>query len=101
MAKFPMTPRGQQTLREELKRVLEASNDWDRETWRLDVSDATERSMVLRPLMSAADADAAWRLRCEVREKLLSFIQREHPSALPHLRTDVAVPRLPAKISAA
>jgi small-conductance mechanosensitive channel len=88
-------------LREELKRILEASKDWDRETWRLEVSDATERSMVLRPLMSAADADAAWRLRCEVREKLLGFIQREYPSALPHLRTDLALPRLPAQISAA
>ena len=79
-------------LREELKRILDASKDWDQDTWRLDVSDATERSMVVRPLMSAADADAAWRLRCEVREKLLGFIQREFPSALPRLRAEFAPP---------
>ena len=88
-------------LREELKRVLEASKDWDRDTWRLEVSDATERSMVLRPLMSAGSAEAAWRLRCEVREKLLGFIQREYPSALPHVRTDLGAPRAASKISAA
>ncbi|HKO90876.1 MAG TPA: mechanosensitive ion channel domain-containing protein [Polyangiaceae bacterium] len=76
-------------LREELKRILDASADWDRTQWRLDVSDATERTMVVRPLMSAANSDAAWRLRCEVREKLIGFLQREYPGALPHVRAEL------------
>jgi len=79
-------------LREELKRVLDSSEHWDRERWALDVSDATERSMVVRPLMSAKSADAAWSLRCEVREKLISFIQREYPGALPHVRAEFSKP---------
>jgi small-conductance mechanosensitive channel len=76
-------------LREELKRILDASEDWDREQWRLDVTDATERGMVVRPLMSTTSSDAAWRLRCEVREKLIGFIQREYPGALPHVRAEL------------
>ncbi|HEX5518544.1 MAG TPA: hypothetical protein VFX32_13140 [Pseudolabrys sp.] len=42
--------------------------------------------MELRLLMSARSSGAAFDLRCEVREKLIDFIQREHPEALPHSR---------------
>jgi hypothetical protein len=45
--------------------------------------------MELRALMSAGDASAAWNLRCEVREKLIEFIQREYPQALPRLRAEL------------
>jgi len=86
-------------LREELKRILDASEDWDREQWRLDVTDATERGMVVRPLMSTTSSDAAWRLRCEVREKLIGFIQREYPGALPHVRAELTTLPTAEKVS--
>lgn len=38
-------------------------------------------------LMSfAARIALAWDLRCEVREKLVDFLRREYPHALPRLR---------------
>jgi Mechanosensitive ion channel len=86
-------------LREELKAILDASADWDREQWRLDVTDATERGMVVRPLMSTASSDAAWRLRCLVREKLIGFIQREYPGALPHVRAELTTLPTSEKVS--
>jgi hypothetical protein len=47
--------------------------------------------MEVRILASAADAGLAFDLRCEIREKLLAYLVREHPSALPRLR--MAAPR--------
>jgi hypothetical protein len=45
--------------------------------------------MELRALMSAADASTAWTLRCEVREKLVDFIQKNYPQALPKVRAEL------------
>ena len=37
----------------------------------------------LRALVSARNASATFDLRCEVREKLIAFLAREFPQALP------------------
>jgi hypothetical protein len=39
--------------------------------------------------MSAADASVAWSLRCEVREKLIDFVKKNYPQALPRLRAEL------------
>ena len=76
-------------LREEFHRILKDSNKWDGKVWGLQVTNATERTMELRALMSAADASAAWDLRCEVREKLIEFVQKNYPEALPKTRAEL------------
>jgi hypothetical protein len=43
----------------------------------------------LRALMSAPDAPTAWNLRCEVREKLIEFIQKNYPDGLPKMRAEL------------
>ena len=75
-------------IRAELRRILEASELWDKKVEGLQVTNMTERTVELRALMSAADASMAWSLRCEVREKLLAFVQREFPDGLPRLRVE-------------
>ena len=75
-----------QSVREELKRALEQSEDWDGEVCVVQVTDTTEKTMVVRALMSANDASRLWNLRCQVREKLIDFIQREFPESLPRFR---------------
>jgi len=82
-----------EALRTELKRVLETSGLWDGQVWGLQVTDATEHTMQLRALMSAPDAGRAWDLRCHVRERLIAFLQTQHPEALPRLRAEVGPPR--------
>jgi small-conductance mechanosensitive channel len=76
-------------LRQELSRILTASPLWDGKVNVLQVTDAKERTLEIRALASAADAGRAWDLRCEVREKLLGFLQRQYPEALPRVRASV------------
>jgi hypothetical protein len=41
---------------------------------------------------SARNAPESWDLRCEIREKILAFLRREMPEALPRQRADVSPP---------
>ena len=66
-------------LRAELTRLLEASRYWDGKVNVLQVTDAKEHTLEIRALASAADASLAWDLRCEIREKLVAFIQQNVP----------------------
>lgn len=74
-------------IRAELRRVVEASSLWDRDVCALQVTDAKENTLELRCLVSAIDAGTAFDLRCEIREKLVKFIQERLPESLPHRRT--------------
>jgi len=73
-------------LRAELRRVVEAAPEWDSRTATLVVTDATERAMKIRVLVSARAAGPAFDLGCKVREALLSFLAREYPQFLPQAR---------------
>ncbi len=42
-----------------------------------------------RVLATAADSGKAWDLRCEIREKLILFIQKNFPQHLPRVRAEV------------
>jgi small-conductance mechanosensitive channel len=75
-----------QPLRDELDRILETSPYWDRNVKVLQVTDAREHTLQLRALASATDASTAWDLRCEVREKLIAFVQQHYPESLPRMR---------------
>jgi hypothetical protein len=75
-----------QRLREKLDAVLENSKLWDRRVKAVQVTDAREHTVQVRALLSAANAGAAFDLRCEVREALLRFLQQEHPESLPRMR---------------
>ncbi len=76
-------------VRNELRKQLEASPHWDGDVCVLHVVEARERTVEVRALMSALDSGAAWELRCHVREKLLEYLQREHPETLPRLRAEL------------
>ena len=76
-------------VRQELARIARDSPLWDGRMVSLQVSDATERAVELRALVSARNAPQTWDLRCEVREKLIAFLQREHPQALPTARVEL------------
>ena len=75
-------------LRAKAEEIARASKLWDGQVVNVQVSDAREQVMQVRILVSARDSPTAWDLRCEVREKLIDFIQREFPGALPKTRSE-------------
>ncbi|MEE4185846.1 MAG: mechanosensitive ion channel domain-containing protein [Gammaproteobacteria bacterium] len=75
-----------EALRAELQRLAHQSEHFDGRVCLLQVTDAGERSLELRALVSARDSGSAWDLRCEVREGLIRFLQRTQPEALPKIR---------------
>ena len=79
-------------LREELQRIVEASEHWDGDVVGLQMTDASERTVTLRALASAKDAPTLWDLRCEIRERLVAYIREQYPEALPALRTRLEPP---------
>jgi small-conductance mechanosensitive channel len=77
------------SIRKELTRILENSKYWDKKVNVLQVTNASETAVELRALMSAVDSPTAWDLRCEVREKLLLFLQKNYPESLPKTRIEL------------
>ncbi len=77
-------------IRKKLTDIASQSKLWNGKVVNLQVSDCKETTIELRALVSANSASAVWDLRCEVREKLVDFLQREHPSALPRRRYETA-----------
>ena len=75
-------------VRQELTRLLNSSTLWDRRVNVLQVTDAKERTIELRALMSAKSSGEAFDLRCYVRENLIKFIDTNYPDSLPKMRTE-------------
>jgi small-conductance mechanosensitive channel len=75
-----------EAVREELSRIAAASALWDKRVVNLQVSDVRDSVIELRALVSARNAPQTWDLRCEVREKLVTFLQANYPGALPQRR---------------
>ncbi|MCR9081360.1 MAG: mechanosensitive ion channel family protein [Cyclobacteriaceae bacterium] len=73
-------------LREELDRILENTPLWDKKVKVLQVTDAKERTVESRILVSAKNSPTAWDLRVHVREKMIEFLQKNYPAALPRSR---------------
>jgi len=73
-------------IRAELGRLVENNDKWDRRVAQIQVADATERTMTVRVLVSAADAGRLWDLRCDIREGLIVWLRENAPESLPRER---------------
>jgi small-conductance mechanosensitive channel len=80
-------------MRAELHRILESTELWDRRVSVLQVTDAVGAFVRLRALVSSADAPTDWDLRCLVRERLVAWLQQNHPAAVPHARLTLSTER--------
>ena len=73
-------------MRKELDRILETTQLWDKKVKVLQVTDAKERTVESRILVSAKNSPTAWDLRVYVREKMIEFLQKNYPESLPKMR---------------
>ena len=82
-----------ESLRAELAKIVEPERGklWNGKVQGLQVTDATDRSVQIRALVSSDDAGKAWDLRCLVREKLMAFLKKTQPQALPRVRAESGV----------
>jgi small-conductance mechanosensitive channel len=69
---------------------LKESPLWDGRKAAVLVTDANERTMVVRVSFSAKNADDAWDLECTLREKLIGYIREKYPHALPTARINLS-----------
>ena len=78
-------------MRDELTRLLQASDLWDGRVGVLQVTEGTGGYVRVRALASATDAPTLFDLRCYVREELVDWLQRTQPHALPRARFEGAL----------
>jgi len=69
-------------VRKKLDEILQQSPLWDGRVAKLQVTDLPDGKIELRALVSARSPGQTWDLRCEVREKLIAFLQNEKQSPI-------------------
>jgi small-conductance mechanosensitive channel len=76
-------------LRKEYNRLIDKHPLWDKKVKIIQVTDSKQSVMEVRVLMSAANSSNAFDLRCDIREGLITYIQKNYPEALPKTRAEV------------
>ncbi|MBI3199326.1 MAG: mechanosensitive ion channel [Rhodospirillales bacterium] len=76
-------------VRARLEQIVKETKLWDGQVVNLQVVDSSESAIQLRALVSARSSPEAWDLRCEVREKLIEFLQHSYPGVLPKQRAEL------------
>lgn len=79
-------------LRAKVEEIVHASPLWDKRVVNVQVTDFRESVMEVRILVSASNAGRVFDIRCEVRERLIAFLQEAYPAALPRVRTEFSTP---------
>lgn len=69
-------------MRAKLEEICRGSKLWDGRVVNLAVTDLTPKTMEVRCLASARNAPLTFDLRCEIREKMVAWLQVAHPGAL-------------------
>ena len=76
-------------VRKALLEFVKGCENWDGKAAGLQVTQATDRTIVLRALISSTDSAKLWDLRCQVREWLVGYMQKEQSGKfLPQIRLD-------------
>ena len=74
-------------IRQAAEKIVAASPLWDKRVYGAQVTDWKNETIEVRILVSSDAADHLFDLRCEVREKILKYLQERNPQAFPHVRT--------------
>ncbi|MDD4101658.1 MAG: mechanosensitive ion channel [Kiritimatiellae bacterium] len=81
-------------MREELQRLVKDNPNWDKRVANIQITDAGERHMLARILVSSADSSKNWGLRVTVREQMIAFLNKHAPGAFvrAHIAIDNSAP---------
>ncbi len=84
-------------IRKEFERLLSETKLWDGNVGNVQVTNTDEKTMEIRMLMSSADSPTSWDLRVYIREKLIEYLQKNHPDKLPLTRIQIPGVKYPEK----
>jgi small-conductance mechanosensitive channel len=68
------------------EQIVAASPLWDKRVYAAQVTDWKNETVEIRILVSSDTAGHLFDLRCEVREKMLDYLQQRNPEAFPRVR---------------
>ena len=73
-------------IRDFVPQILKDNPDWDGRVFNVQITNTNELYKEMRILVSSSDASKNWDLRTEVREKVIDFIQANHPESFAKVR---------------
>lgn len=79
-------------IRAEVTRLLADNPLWDNVLNIVQITNVTQNNVEVRILVSAENADKAFNLRCMLRESIITYLQKNHPNALPKSRIEFDAP---------
>ena len=79
-------------VRAQLQRICEEDPRWDGRVCVAQVTETSEHTIQVRLLVSSRNSGDLFDLRCAVRERMVDYLSRCHPQALPRLRADLSEP---------
>ncbi len=77
-------------IRRKVEEIAKASPLWDGRVVNVQVTDFKDATMEVRILVSASTSARTFDIRCETREKLITYLQKAYPQALPRQRMEIA-----------
>lgn len=77
-------------VRAQLQKICEEDPRWDGRVCVAQVTETSEHTIQVRLLVSARNSGDLFDLRCVARERMIDYLERCHPYALPRLRADLA-----------
>lgn len=75
-----------ESLRAALPDMVNGNANWDGRSLNVQVTNTTERYKEVRVLVSSSDASKNWDLRVALREKLIDYINANHPETFAKIR---------------
>jgi len=73
-------------VRKEFHRYLETTELWDKRVASCQLTDSAGGYIQVRFVASAEDSSTQWNLRCDIREHMVAWVQKNYPDALPRTR---------------
>jgi len=76
-------------VRDQVKRLLDASPWWDRKVWNVQVTTVTPETIGFRVLFSCRNSSDRWNLIVQMQEDMVRFLADRYPESLPRTRVEV------------
>lgn len=75
-----------ESLRKVIPGIIKEDSNWDGRVFNVQVTKASEQFKEIRILLSSVDASKNWDLRTFVREKIIDYININHPESFAKIR---------------